>query len=71
MPNQDLKHWITLFAGVVIAIAGQADAFPEPYRHYISLAGIIATAIGGYHITPTGSTKDGERFSAPTQQHNP
>lgn len=44
--------WVGLLAAVLVAIAGQAEYFGEPIRHWISLAGVAGTAISGYMIRP-------------------
>jgi len=57
MLKEDIKWYAGLVAAVCTAVAGQAEVIPEPYRHYVSLVGIIATVICGYQITPNGSVK--------------
>lgn len=50
---KDLQWWAGLIAAVCASVAGQAEIIPEPYRHYVSLIGIVATVVCGYKITPT------------------
>lgn len=49
------------FAGLVVfattAILGQAELVGEPYRHWITVTAICATAIWAYCMHP-GSAKD-------------
>lgn len=47
------KYWLGLFASVATAVAGQSHLVPEPYQHWVSLLGIIGTAVTAYLIKPT------------------
>lgn len=44
------QWWFGLFGSILVAVAGQAEVVPEPWRHYVSLGGIIGTAITGYMV---------------------
>jgi hypothetical protein len=46
--------WAGLAAAVLVAVAGQAEYFGEPARHWISLGGIVGTAISGFMLHPPG-----------------
>ena len=46
----NLPYYLGLFASICVAVAGQAELIPEPYRHWVSLLGIIGTAVNGYLI---------------------
>jgi hypothetical protein len=48
--SANAKYWVGMVASVLTAIAGQAEVIPEPYRHIVSLLGIVGTAISGYMI---------------------
>lgn len=54
----DLKWFCGLISAVCVALTGQSHLIPEPWNHVVSGLGIAATAIAGYLITPTGSTKE-------------
>lgn len=56
--NQNTKYWVGLVASVLTALAGQAEIIPEPWRHYVSVLGIIGSAINGYMIQRPPSTAD-------------
>lgn len=43
--NENAKYWIGMAASVLVALAGQADATPEPWNHLLSIGGVIGTAI--------------------------
>lgn len=56
--NANAKYWVGMVATIVVALAGQAEVFPEPYRHYLSVLGILGTAVMGYMIQrPNGGAK--------------
>lgn len=57
MHPHDMKYWLGLVAAVSMTLASQAELLPEPIRHYVTIAGLIATVITSYKITPTGSVK--------------
>ena len=60
--------WIAgMVGGVCTALLGQADLVGEPYKHYIAIAGIVATAISGYMIQrpPADAIPGGNRKSDP------
>jgi hypothetical protein len=42
--------WMGLTASILVALAGQADFMPEPWRHWLVIGGIVGTAINGYLI---------------------
>jgi len=50
MKRSDVKWWIGLVVCVVGALYGQAELMGEPWRHYLSIASIMCTAINAYMI---------------------
>lgn len=57
--SSQARWWVGLVASVVVAFAGQAEVFPEPYRHLVSALGIAATAASGYMLQrPIPQEKD-------------
>jgi hypothetical protein len=44
--------WIGLIASVLVAVGGQAELIGEPWRHWLTVSAIIATAINGYMLHP-------------------
>ncbi len=58
--NDNAKYWLGLVTSVFTALAGQAEVIPEPYRHFVSVLGIIGTAINGYMIQRQPTTKAGD-----------
>lgn len=48
--DSQARWWVGMVAAVLVAFAGQAEVFPEPYRHIVSALGIAGTAISGYMI---------------------
>jgi hypothetical protein len=57
MHPQDLKYWLGLAAAIATTCAGQATLFPESARPYVTIAGLVASVITSYRITPSGSVK--------------
>lgn len=55
--RSDLKWWAGLIASVCVALMAQDHLIPEPWNHVVTGLGIAMTAIAGYLITPSGSTK--------------
>ena len=49
-PPDNAKFWIGMIACVLVAIAAQAHALPEPWSHIVSTLGTIGAAINGYLI---------------------
>jgi hypothetical protein len=62
---KNLLYIIGMFASVCVAVVGQAEVFPEPYRHYVSIAGIVGTAVNGY--LATHPVDDAKSDNTPTQ----
>lgn len=55
------KWVLGLVAAILVAVAGQPDAVPEPLRHWLGLGGLIGTAISGYMIRrPDDRRQDNE-----------
>lgn len=48
--TRQLGWWAGMVGAVVTALVGQAEMIAEPWRHYFTIAGIIATALSGYMI---------------------
>lgn len=50
--QQQAGWWIGLGGAVAIALYGQAEMIAEPWRHYVSIAAIVATAATAYMLKP-------------------
>ena len=50
--TQQIGWWLGLVASILIAVAGQAELVGEPWRHYLTVAAIVSTAINGYMLHP-------------------
>jgi hypothetical protein len=48
--SNNARYWVGMIASVLVALAGQAEVIPEPYRHVVSVLGIVGTAVTGYMI---------------------
>jgi hypothetical protein len=48
--SSNAKYFIGMAAAVLMALAGQADAMPEPWNHIFSIAGVVGAAVSGYMI---------------------
>lgn len=48
--SENARYWVGMLASVCVTLAGQAEVIPEPYRHWVSILGIVGTAITGYMI---------------------
>lgn len=48
--SPNVKYWVGMGAAVLMALAGQVDAMPEPWNHIFSIGGVVGTAISGYMI---------------------
>jgi hypothetical protein len=48
--STEAKFWAGMVASILVAIAGQAEVLPEPWRHYASIGGIVGTAVTGYML---------------------
>ena len=46
MTQSQTGYWLGLGASVLVAIAGQAEILPEPWRHIVAILGIVGTAVG-------------------------
>ena len=53
-----LAWWVGLVTFVSIALTGQAELIREPWHHYLSVIGIIGTAITGYCLKPPNSSEN-------------
>jgi hypothetical protein len=58
MFQQDILKWVGLVAAVCTALTGQSDLLGEPWKHYVTITGIAASAAFAYFITPKGSIKE-------------
>lgn len=55
-----MKSWdryqIAYFVGLVVsictALGGQAELLGEPLRHYVTVVGVVGTAVMGYLLQP-------------------
>jgi hypothetical protein len=45
-----LGWFLGLMASMCVALAGQAELVGELWRHYIAIAGVVATATTGYML---------------------
>lgn len=47
---------VAYFAGLVsfvcMALVGQGEVIGEPYRHWVTVIGVVGTAIAGYLMQP-------------------
>lgn len=59
--SSNLKWSLGLIASVLVALAAQPDAVPDPLKHYMGVAGIIGAAITGYMIRPTERRDEAEQ----------
>ncbi len=50
MKTSEIVKWASLVAFVATTLIGQAELIGEPWRHYVTVIGVIATAISGYFI---------------------
>lgn len=48
--DDNVKWWIGLVGCVLVAVAAQAYAVPEPWSHVFSIGGTIGAALNGYLI---------------------
>jgi hypothetical protein len=47
-----VAYLVGLITCVVAAVLGQAELVGEPWHHYLSLVGIVGTAVNGYLLQP-------------------
>lgn len=60
--TSQLAWFIGLIASVAGALVGQAELIGEPYRHYVTIAFVVCTAISGYMLQkPREKWTDSER----------
>lgn len=56
MPVSWDRAQIAYFAGLIAFVCttlyGQAEMLGEPWRHYVSIIGVIGTAVAGYLLQP-------------------
>lgn len=45
-----ILYFISMLACVATAVAGQAEAISEPWRHYVSIVGIVGTAVSAFML---------------------
>ncbi len=50
--RSQLAYFAGLIAFVCTALIGQGELIGEPWHHWISIVGIIGTAISGYLLQP-------------------
>ena len=48
-PN-NAHWWVGLVACVLVAVAAQSHALPEPWSHVVSVLGTVGAAVNGYLI---------------------
>lgn len=53
---------------VCVAVLGQAELIGEPWHHWISIAGIVGTAVSGYLIQPPRDPQAQTRADDPPSQ---
>jgi hypothetical protein len=46
--SAEVALWLGLVASVLSAAAAQADVFPTGWRPWVTLAGVLGTAISGW-----------------------
>jgi hypothetical protein len=49
-PPGNSAWWVGLAACILVAIAAQSHALPEPWNHVFSIGGAVGAAINGYLI---------------------
>ena len=49
-PPSNSQWWVGLIACVLVAVAAQSHALPEPWSHVVSVLGTIGAAVNGYLI---------------------
>jgi len=49
---RQIGWWVGLVTSVIVAVAGQAELVGEPWRHWLTIAGIVSTAVNGYMLHP-------------------
>jgi hypothetical protein len=47
-----IAYFAGLVASVCTALVGQGEIINEPYRHYVTIAGVIGTAVAGFLMQP-------------------
>lgn len=52
MSRTQIAYWVGLVSFVCAALLGQAEMIGEPWHHYLSIAGIVGTAVSGYLLQP-------------------
>ena len=53
--RRQIAYFVGLVTCVCGALVGQAELIGEPWHHYLSIAGIVGTAITGYLLQPPSS----------------
>ena len=49
-PNNNPAWWVGMVACILVAVAAQAHAMPEPWSHIVSTAGTVGAALNGFLI---------------------
>ncbi len=62
--------FIGLVACICGAVVGQAELIGEPWRHYVSVLFIAATAASGYMLQPPRNSESRERVNDPPEEKN-
>ena len=53
--SAEVALWLGLAASILTAVSAQADVFPEGWRPWVTILGIVGTAVSGWLIrTPRG-----------------
>jgi len=47
---KNIAYIIGMIASVCMALVGQAEVIPEPYRRWVAILGIIGAAVNGYLV---------------------
>lgn len=51
-----IAYFVGLVTCVAGALLGQAELVGEPWRHWLSIASIVGTAVNGYLLQPARGT---------------
>lgn len=47
-----IAYFAALVAFVCTALVGQGEIIGEPYRHWLTISGIVGTAVSGFLLQP-------------------
>jgi hypothetical protein len=56
-------QYTALLSFVIGAVLGQAELIGEPWRHYLTITSVIATAITAYYMQPPRNPNSTDRSS--------